>query len=263
MRPRLAGDVKEIFNHQHQHMELWGAPRNLWCTGMPVKAAMVSLLSKSRLFGGLEADDLAALAAEFKERNFAKGKRIFLRGDPGDGLYLVEAGRIRLAVSTADDRKLSFRLATAGEIFGEIAALDGEVRTADATAITDAKVHHLERHAFRRLWASRSAIGICVVAFLCRRLRETTVQLESIALQPLDVRLARFLLSALGTRQAPPGKRVPLELGFSQGELSQLLGASRPKVNAALASLEEAGAIARTLDRLFCDPEKLGLIARR
>src|SRR5437868_4272628 len=82
-----------------------------------------------------------------------------------------------------------------------------------------------------------------IVEFLCRRLRETTAQLETIALQPLDVRLARFLVSALGSRRAPPGKRVPLELGFSQGELSQLLGASRPKVNAAMASLEKAGAV--------------------
>jgi CRP-like cAMP-binding protein len=158
---------------------------------------------------------------------------------------------------------LSFRLAAAGDIFGEIAALDVEARTADATAITAAKIHHLERQAFRQLWTGRPAIAARVVEFLCRGLRETTIQLESIALQPLDVRLAKFLLSALGSRQAPPGKRVPLELGFSQGELSQLLGASRPKVNAALASLEEAGVIARTLDRLFCDPEKLAVIARR
>jgi hypothetical protein len=60
-------------------------------------------------------------------------------------------------------------------------------------------------------------LGGCI---LCRRVRETTIQLESIALQPFEVRLAKFLLSALGSRQAPPGKRVPLELGFFQGELS-------------------------------------------
>jgi CRP-like cAMP-binding protein len=230
--------------------------------GMPAKAVVVSLLSQSSLFGGLATDDLAALAAEFRERNVAKGELIFLRGDPGDGLCLVEAGRIRLAVSTADHRKLSFRHATEGDIFGEIAALDGEVRTADATAITDATIHHLGSHAFRELWSSRPAIATRVIAFLCRRLRETTTQLEGIALQPLEVRLARFLLAALKSRRAPPGKRLPLELGFSQGELSQLLGASRPKVNAALASLEATRAIARTLDRLFCDPEKLARIAQ-
>jgi CRP/FNR family transcriptional regulator, cyclic AMP receptor protein len=118
-------------------------------------------------------------------------------------------------------------------------------------------------HAFRDLWANRPAIATRVVTFLCRRLRETTTQFESIALQSLDARLAQFLLSALGSRRALPGKRVPLELGFSQGELSQLLGASRPKVNAAMASLEKAGAVGRTLDRLFCDPEKLAQIAGR
>jgi CRP/FNR family cyclic AMP-dependent transcriptional regulator len=78
----------------------------------------------------------------------------------------------------------------------------------------------------------------------------------------LHVRLARFLLFALGDRRAPPGKRIPLDLGFSQGELAQLLGASRPKVNSALGELESAGAIVRTLDRLFCDPDKLAEIAR-
>ncbi|MGE3869658.1 MAG: helix-turn-helix domain-containing protein, partial [Pseudorhodoplanes sp.] len=68
---------------------------------------------------------------------------------------------------------------------------------------------------------------------------------------------------ALAGRSAPPGKRVPLELGFSQSELAFLLGASRPKVNAALGTLEAAGALGRTQDRLFCDPVKLADIAQR
>ena len=60
----------------------------------------------------------------------------------------------------------------------------------------------------------------------------------------------------------PGTRRIPLELGFSQSELSQLLGASRPKVNAAMAALEKEGAMKRTSDRMFCDPEKLARIAR-
>jgi CRP/FNR family cyclic AMP-dependent transcriptional regulator len=229
---------------------------------MSGKSAVISFLSQSGLFAGLGDAELATLAARFKERQFAKGETVFLRGDRGEHLYLVETGRVRLAISTADGRNLSFRHATEGDLFGEIAALDGDPRTADATAIAKARIHCLERHAFRDLWANHPAIAIRIVEFLCRRLRETTAQLETIALQPLDVRLARFLLSALGSRRAAPGKRVPLELGFSQGELSQLLGASRPKVNAAMASLEKAGAVGRTLDRLFCDPEKLARFAR-
>jgi CRP/FNR family transcriptional regulator, cyclic AMP receptor protein len=150
----------------------------------------------------------------------------------------------------------------AGELFGEIGSLDGSPRSADATALTAVTAYALDRNALRTLWSTRDAVAGNVVGFLCRRLRETPSQLESIALHPLHVRLARFLLFALGGRLAPPGKRIPLDLGFSQGELAQLLGASRPKVNTALGELESAGAIVRTLDRLFCDPDKLAEIAR-
>jgi CRP-like cAMP-binding protein len=157
---------------------------------------------------------------------------------------------------------LSFQVATEGDLFGEIAALDGKGRSADATAITEARLHCLEHGAFRDLWTTRPALATRVVTFLCGRLRQMTTQFESVALEPLEVRLARFIISALGSRDAPPGKRVPMELGFSQSELAQLLGASRPKVNAAMASLEKTGALKRTIDRLFCDPEKLAEIAR-
>ncbi len=223
---------------------------------------VISLLSQTSLFGGLDSDDLAACAHAFREKHLDKGQALFLRGDPGTHLYLVEAGRIRLAISTANGRRLSFQHATAGDLFGEIAALDGKPRTADAVAITDAKLQCLERGAFRDLWTTRPALVTGVVTLLCRRLRQMTRQFESVALEPLDVRLARFILSTLGTRSTRPGRRIPMELGFSQSELSQLLGASRPKVNAAMALLEKTGAIKRTLDRLFCDPEKLARIAK-
>ena len=100
------------------------------------------------------------------------------------------------------------------------------------------------------------------MALLCRRLRDTTDQLEAIALYPIEVRLARFLLVALQGRTASEGKRVPLDIGFSQSELAQLLAASRPKVNVALGMLEAEGAIRRTMDRLFCDPAILARIAQ-
>jgi CRP/FNR family transcriptional regulator, cyclic AMP receptor protein len=80
---------------------------------------------------------------------------------------------------------------------------------------------------------------------------------RSAALHPMHVRLARFFLVAIGDRKPVPGKRLPLDLGMSQDELALLPGASRPKINEALGKLEEIGAIGRTLDRIFCDPQKL------
>jgi CRP-like cAMP-binding protein len=187
---------------------------------------------------------------------------LFARGDRGDRLYLIAEGRVRLATSTDEGRELSFRHATTGEILGEIAALDGGPRTAEAMALVPVVAWSLERRTLRELLARQPAITGRFIDFLCRRVRDTSEQLEAIALHPLHVRLARFLLVALGDRQAVAGKRVPLEIGFSQGELALLLGATRPKVNEAFGTLEEMGAIGRTIDRVFCDPGKLAAVAR-
>jgi CRP/FNR family transcriptional regulator, cyclic AMP receptor protein len=230
---------------------------------MPGKDDVVSLLSRTELFAGLPSDDLTACATAFREAHFAKGKVLFVRGDVGRKLFLVVEGRVRLAVHSDEGRELAFRHATAGDLFGEIATLDGDLRTADATAITPVTAYTLDQNAFRSLWSSRSTISDQLIRFLCKRLRETSTQLESIALYPLHVRLARFLLVALANRKPPPGKRLPLDLGFSQSELAMLLGASRPKVNEALGMLETAGALGRTQDRMFCDPDKLAAIAEQ
>lgn len=230
---------------------------------MSQKEIVAQLLSRTSLFQGLSGKDLEACASHFRKTEFAKGALLFGRGDAGDQVYVIADGRVRLAVMTGEGRELSFRHAVAGDLIGEIAALDGEPRTADATALTPVTAYVLDHKTFQQIRSDFPAISEAVIGFLCRRLRDTSDQLETIALYPLDVRVARLLLVSLGDRKAPPGKRVPLELGFSQSELAFLLGASRPKINAALGSLEEAGAIGRTQDRLFCDPVKLADIAQR
>ena len=187
---------------------------------------------------------------------------MFGRGDVGTHLYLVAEGQVRLAIATSEGRELSFQVAAVGDLIGEIAVLDGGPRSAEATALTPVTTYALERGAFRELWSDHPGISSAVISFLCWRLRDVSDRLEAIALYPMEARLARFLLVALAGRQAPPGRRVPLELGFTQGELAMLLGASRPKINLALGMLETAGAIGRTSDRLFCDPAKLASIAQ-
>jgi CRP/FNR family cyclic AMP-dependent transcriptional regulator len=221
------------------------------------------LIAGTELFRNLSAADQAFCASRFRDVHFGKGQILFGRGDAGTQLYLVAEGQVRLAIATADGRELSFQIAVAGDLIGEIAVLDGGPRSAEATALTSVTVLAIDRNAFRELWSAHPAIADAVVTFLCRRLRDVSDRLEAVALYPMEVRLARFLLVALGERTAPPGKRVPLELGFTQTELAMLLGASRPKINAALRVLEEAGAIGRTSDRLFCDRAKLAVIAQK
>src|SRR5579859_5599455 len=119
---------------------------------------MIELLASTPLFRGLGADELAALAEVCRAGRYAKGELLFSRGDPGDRIYIVREGRIRLAIATAEGRELSFQVAGPGDMFGEIAVLDGRPRSAEAAALTAAVCLVLEKRDFQQLRATRPAI---------------------------------------------------------------------------------------------------------
>ena len=220
------------------------------------------ILEGAQIFS--EMDDAAreALAAELRPVTFNAGQAIFSRGDEGRELYLVLAGRVRLSVLTAEGRELSFAHAGEGDIFGEIAMLDGSPRTADATAVKKTQAMSLSRAALDRVVETSPPLAHSIISFLCRRLREADMQLEGVALHRIEVRLARYL-AGLAQQVAPDRDegQVDVELGMSQGELALLLGASRPKVNGALTMLEDQGIVERVGGKLRCDLEELRALA--
>ncbi|MGL4242279.1 MAG: Crp/Fnr family transcriptional regulator [Beijerinckiaceae bacterium] len=219
--------------------------------------SIADVLRDAPLFSQLDDGARQSCARDFAEQRHGAGTMIFARGDAGDQLFVVAEGRVRLSVMNEDGRELSVRHAVPGALLGEIAVMDGGPRSADAVALTAVRLLGIPRARLQAHAAAFPALAQGMIALLCQRLRDTTEQLEGIALHPIEVRLARFLLIALDGREAPAGKRVPLEMGYSQSELAQLLGASRPKVNVALGELEKSGAVKRTADRLFCDPSLL------
>jgi len=120
----------------------------------------------------------------------------------------------------------------------------------------------LPQRALLEMIENNPKVATAAIHFLCARLRETDQRLEAIALHRIEVRLARLLLSALRLQSpAAKGDRVPLELGMSQGELALLIGASRPKVNIALTTLEDMGGIKRAGAKLLCNTEALESVA--
>ena len=222
--------------------------------------AIADMLGKTELFGTLSDADRATVAGRMRRVEFTPDQMIFSRGDPGREIYLVVEGRIRLSILSSDGRELSFAHAGPGNIFGEIATLDGGERTAGATAMTRVKAMTLPQKALTDLIESNAKLAGAAIRFLCTRLRETDQRLEAIALHRIEVRLARLFLSALRSQPAK-GEKVKLDLGMSQSELALLIGASRPKVNIALTMLEEMGAIERTGSNLTCDVAVLEGIA--
>jgi CRP-like cAMP-binding protein len=216
---------------------------------------------KVPIFGSLGPEELAAVAPFIQRKKFAPNQLVFSKGDRAEELFIVISGRLKLSVLSPDGRELAFRTSGPGEVIGEIAALDGNVRTADMTAISDSELLALGRKSLTRLLESRPAFTTEVIRFLCRRLRDTTEQLESIALYPVEARLARLLLAVAERVKRASSPHVEFSLTVSQSELGTVLGASRPKVNVALRKLERAGAIRRRGARVSCNLEKLLEIA--
>nr|PZN74962.1 MAG: Crp/Fnr family transcriptional regulator [Pseudomonadota bacterium] len=229
---------------------------------MTPHANIAQMLGTAKLFSKLDEASRLDIARQMREASFRAGQSIFARGDAGTEVYLVLEGRVRLSVLSSEGRELSFTHAERGDVFGEIAALDGGVRTADATAVTAVKAMTLSHTALKRLVQTSPAFAEAAIAFLCSRIRETDLQLEGVALHRIEVRLARFLLGMLRQRHGvTKSGRAKIDLGMSQGELALLLGASRPKVNAALMLLEDLEAIRRQDTIIECDIEELRRLA--
>lgn len=230
---------------------------------MVLKTDPAGLLARTPLFGGLDEASRQAVASELRDASYEPGQVIFSRGDPGSDLHIVSKGRIRLSVLTSDGRELSFAHVESPSIFGELAIFDGRPRSADATAVNKVETLLFSKAAFLRLLASHPSVGEATVRFLASRLRDADEQLEAIALHPIEARLARFFLASVRQKD-PSGKaeKISLALPISQSELALLVGASRPKVNAALQLLESEGAIERRGQQVICDIATLSGIGR-
>lgn len=224
--------------------------------------AIAKALAQTSMFGDLDTADIVNVVGRMRRIQFKPNQMIFSRGDPGRDIYFVLDGRVRLSVLSAEGRELSFAHAGPGELFGEIATLDGGERTASATAIGAVTAMSLPQKALNDLIDSNSRLANAVIRFLCQRLRDTDHKLEAIALHRIEVRLARLMVSAIKLQGgASKDGQAKLDLGLSQSEIGLLIGASRPKVNLALTALEDMGAISKAGAGYTCDLKVLTSIA--
>lgn len=219
---------------------------------------IVRALSRTPLFSGLDGVTLAALAAVATRRAWYAGAVLFQRGDAGEDMLILVSGRVRLSISTAAGKELVLRHLGPGEVLGEFSLIDGEPRSADATVTEPTAAIVLHRHGFDRVAAAHPQLGLALARHLCRLLRQTNYQMESIALHALHARVARFLLFALREQHgATLPDQAMLRLELSQSDVAAVLGASRPKVNAVFQAMLADGTLHREGTTLGCDVRRL------
>jgi CRP/FNR family cyclic AMP-dependent transcriptional regulator len=197
------------------------------------------MLERSPLFRGLPPASLERVAGLATQRHYRAGEIIFSQGDPGDALYAVVAGRVRISAGTADGREMSLNIMEPGDSFGEIALLDGGSRTATATATDPSELVAIRRDHFLALLEREPRVALELLKLCGERLRWTSDLVEDAALLDAPARLAKRLLS-LGALHGQRGK-AGVTLRISQEDLATFLGVSRQAVNQHLQAWKAQG----------------------
>jgi CRP-like cAMP-binding protein len=195
---------------------------------MPLDAR--TLIERTSLFRGLPPATLQSLVNLAVRRTYEDGAVIFVRGDPGDALYAVATGRVRISASAPGGKEVFLNIMEPGEAFGEIALLDGSPRTATATTMAPSELLLIQREPFVALLRREPQLAVHLIELLCRRVRWTSELMEDSTLLSVPARLAKRLLTLASVH----GRPVPdggTRLTLSQEALAQFLGLSRQIVN--------------------------------
>ena len=199
-----------------------------------------SVLIRHQFFRDATPTAIERLAAHARLVAHPAGYRIFRKGSPGTGLLAVISGLVKISVPSHDGREIVLNLVGANDIFGEIALLDGEARTADATAVTRCQLLALDRRDFITVLSEEPAFAIKLLELVSRRLRRTSEQVEDLTFSDLPTRLAKAVLR-LSDIQGVGDDRAKIVV--TQKELGRTIGFSRESTNKCLRDWEEAGRI--------------------
>jgi CRP/FNR family cyclic AMP-dependent transcriptional regulator len=188
-----------------------------------------------------ELSRVAAGAALVRHRSQAT---IFQKGDPGGSLMAVVSGRVKICTYSADGKELVLNIIDRGGLFGELALLDGQPRSADAVAIEAAELLVLERNRLMPFLTANPDIASRMIAVLCQRVRQTSEALEDALLRDAPSRVARGLLRLAGTFGKPEAGGLRLDIKLSQQQIGNLIGISRESINKLLVEWTRAEILA-------------------
>ena len=220
----------------------------------------IELLKSVPLFSDLEKGELERFSQVAVPRSFPAGTRVFHEGDNSDACYIVKDGSFRVTREHSDGRAITLATLGPGEIFGELAMLDGDKRSASAEALSDGELLALPAGDVRSLLARHPEIALKLVAGLVRRLRAANVRLSRQSFQTVPSRVAGILSQLSREAQDADGNGAGDEvtIKMNQPDLAQLAGTSRESVSRFLAELERAGVVRSGRGRVtVLEPAKL------
>ncbi len=217
---------------------------------MAALASPYSALAQVPFLSELSAAEIGELSARLRRRHYRKGEVIFVQGDPGTTLYLINSGRVRITITSPRGQEVILALRGPGDFFGEQSLLDGEPRSADAIAHEPSELLLLPRSDFLHFLEARPKLALRLLTSLSRRLRHSTQMVQDAAFLDVPGRLARVLLD-LAESGSLTDQGTVVTSRLTQTELAGLVGATRESVNKWLGFYERQGMIRRERGRII------------
>jgi CRP/FNR family transcriptional regulator, cyclic AMP receptor protein len=197
---------------------------------------ITDFLGSVALFRGLGRDSLQRFAEVTREKRYPKGSVIVFADDPGDSLYLVRAGRVKVVLLGDDGREVILGVLGVGEHFGELSLIDDQPRSAHVIAMEDSLLLVLRREDFRRRVEASPAVAWALLGELSRRLRVADKKIGGLVLLDVPGRIARVLLE-----NAPDETSNLVQRRLTHQTIAQMIGASRETVSRTMRDFQEAG----------------------
>lgn len=216
------------------------------------------MLTSVPLFAGLSHEELELVASVAARRTYRRGTVIFFEHEPGDALYIIETGQVRIYRLAEDGREKTLALLSDGDFFGEMALIDEEPRSAIAEVTEDASLLAIHKRDFDKLFFSHPRIALSIVRGLSRRLRQTTLQLMDAVFLDVRSRVIRLLLnlSEEHGKNYEGGRLIDMKL--THQAIANMVGTSRESVTRVLTELQDEKAL-NYVERklLWIDPDAL------
>src|SRR6188474_2208236 len=225
--------------------------------GRPVLESLATI----PFFAGLDPAALERLASSMRTRRFRRGEVIFHIGDPGDALFVIVTGDVKISLPSETGDEAILATLRSGDVFGELALLDGAPRSASASALTPTETVILPRERFRELIATETGFRDALLASIAGELRRLTTHVEELHFLDITGRLAARLVRLANEGGTPlPDGGIRLRATLTQGDLAAMVGCTRQSVNKLLGQFTDDGLVRLERDAIVLT-DLNGLIA--
>ena len=224
---------------------------------------MDETLARAGIFQGVDPAAAEALLITLEAVDFPRGHVIFAEGEPGDRLYIIHSGKVKIGRKSPDGRENLLNIMGPSDMFGELSIFDPGPRTSTATTVTEVRVLTMGRPELREWISKRPEIAEQLLRVLARRLRRTNNMLADLIFTDVPGRVAKALLQFARQFGSQEAGLLRVTHDLTQEEIAQYVGASRETVNKALADFAHRGWLRlEGKSVLILDPERLARRAR-